>query len=92
MTKTPEQQLRGLGCIRGNSGLKIPILCPLAGIGFDVVPDLAVVVLRAYDVLMEGFLPQKCPGLFGSPAFHVANDGADRRGGYQPPGIVTTNA
>ena len=66
----------------------VTILCPFGGILVDVARYFFIITVISYDVLMKGFLPQRASGLHGSPAFHLPDDRADRRGGNLPPAFV----
>ena len=66
----------------------VTILCPFGGVLVDVARYLFIITVISYDVLMKGFLPQRASGLLRSPAFHLSDDRADRRGGNLPPAFV----
>ncbi len=70
----------------------VTILCPFGGILVDVARYFFIITVISYDVLMKGFLPKRASGLLGSPAFHLPDDRADRRGGNLPPAFVCMDA
>ena len=63
------------------------VFVPKAGVGIDVLPNLRVPLLRAHNMVMEGFLPDRVGKPFGNYTFKLLYNGRDCRGDHWSPAL-----